>query len=139
MIKALLTAYVVIKWVGELRLLSETAGEVFLSVLCILPLFTFILSFVLSPYKRISLAALFDPEHRKFGVLVEPALWILFFVLYQNGLVDWLVSAGWLEHSEGYILSHETPSRFDIFALAVDLILFILMPVFKFLNISFGD
>jgi len=138
MIQALLTAYVVIKWVGEWSLLSEKMGEVFLSGLCFLALFTFVLSF-LSPYKIRSLAALFDSEDRKFGVLVAPGIWILFFILYPQGLVDWLVSIHLLANNEGYLLSHQWPSGFDIFALILDLILFILLPLRRFFNINFGD
>lgn len=138
MIQALLTAYVVIKWVGEWSLLSEKMGDAFLSGLCFLALFTFVLSF-LSPYKIRSLAALFDSENRSFGVLVTPGIWILFFVLYPHGLVDWLVSIHLLANNEGYLLSHQWPSGFDIFALVLDLILFILLPFRRFFNITFGD
>lgn len=138
MIQAILTAYVIVKWIGEFNLLSEKGGEMFLSVLCflanigiVLPMFT--------PGGLRRLAALFNSENRRYGVLYGPILWILFFILYPSGMVDWFVSVGVLENNQGYWFSHETPGGFDIFALILVLLMFVIIPILKFFDLTFGD
>jgi hypothetical protein len=129
MVKALLTGYVVIKWFGAWSLYSGVAQIFLYSGLCIFALTSFLVSLV-SPSALRALSVLIGDEPGGYGVLVTPSLWILFFVFYPLGLVDWLVNLHILDTNQGYLLSHQTPSDFDIFMLIL-LVLMSLPTVLK--------
>lgn len=127
MIQAILTAYVIVKWIGAWSLFEGIAAVCLYSGLCIFALLFYIGS-LLSRSTLGAVGALVNDGG--LGIFIAPALWILFFTLYPLGLVDWLVALHILKNNQGYFFSHATPSTFDMIALALTIIIFA-APFFK--------
>lgn len=70
------------------------------------------------------IAAFVDDAGTGIGPLITPILWLIFFILYPLGLVDWLVALHWLDSNMGYLLSHESPSLVDVLTLILALYMF---------------
>lgn len=129
MVQAILFAYVVIKWVGAWSIFEGTASVCFSAGLCIFAAASYVGS-LLSRGTLASVAALID-DAGGYGLIITPILWILFFILYPLGLVDWLVFLHALKSNQGYLFSHQSPTTFDIIALILLVILFA-MPFIRF-------
>lgn len=126
MIQVVLVAYVVIKWFGAWSL-YEGGTACFTPGLCIFALIVYFGS-LLSRGTMVSLGSFINDGG--IGIFIAPTLWILFFILYPAGLVDWLVNWHVLGSNQGYLLSHVKATPFDI-AMLVLAIFFFLSPFFK--------
>lgn len=132
MIQAILAAYVIIKWIGAWSLFEGTAAVCLYSGLCVFAILFYIVS-LLSRSTLSAIGALVNDGG--LGIFVAPGLWILFFILYPLGLVDWLVSLHILEGNKGYLLSHQTPTTFDVIVLLLMILIFV-MPIIKLWRIK---
>lgn len=72
---------------------------------------------MLSPGSLRALGLLIGEGPGGYGIIVGPVLWILFFLLYPLGLVDWLVALRALKNPQGLLFSGEDPSILDIILL----------------------
>lgn len=72
---------------------------------------------MLSPGSLRALGMLIGEGPGGYGIILGPVLWILFFILYPLGLVDWLVALHALKSPQGLLFSGETPCAIDVIAL----------------------
>lgn len=122
MIQALLTAFVVIRWLGAWSLFGRFAGTCLYSILCIFALVTFFTSLI-NPGSLRALSLLIGDGPGGYGILTAPLFWLLFFILYPLGLVDWLADLRVLNSNEGILFSHQPPTFWDIAALLLLLLM----------------
>ncbi|MBV6392445.1 MAG: hypothetical protein KPEEDBHJ_01667 [Anaerolineales bacterium] len=116
MIHAFLTIYFVVRWVGAWGQFNVVVSTLLYSVTCVFALTAFIVS-MLSPGSLRALGLLIGEGPGGYGIIVGPVLWILFFLLYPLGLVDWLVALRALKNPQGLLFSGEDPSILDIILL----------------------
>lgn len=135
MIQPILFAYFVIKWIGAWSQFEGSTATFLYSILCVSGILIFLVGLT-GRGTVVSLGALIN--NGAIGIFVGPILWILFFMFYANGLVDWLVNWNILETNQGYLMSDATPSTVDIVILAVTILLFV-SPLFRLVKIMRED
>jgi len=131
MIKPILFAYFVIKWVGAWSQFEGAGARWLYGGLCVSGLLIFLFG-LLTRGTFMSLGAFINDG--AIGIFVGPILWILFFILYPLGLVDWLANWNWIDSNQGYLLSHASPPTADLVILAVSLLI-IASPLFAFFKV----
>jgi hypothetical protein len=124
MFQPIISAYVIIKWIGAWSQFDGVASVCLFLGICIFAGLVFVTSLI-SPGAFRAISALINNGGGGLGVLLSPILWLIFFTLYLLGLVDWLVSLHILESNKGYLLSHKSPSAFDIVALVIVIAMFV--------------